>query len=206
MGTLKDIFFADAAIRTHQTPFGRCENCRIRSTVCINRLRLYQTPKVSPILKMKNKRKGYVMKRKRHFTFLPLVVILSIILSSSAQKKQASNSEESILQNVEKKKGFRPFPLQLMAKRDGVLPAFMAYGNMLFENGPLPPKEVYLIALAAAVVHNSPVCISAHTKSAEQNGASDDEIIQTILIAGFIGNTAPLHLAGEKTLDFIRDK
>jgi len=117
-----------------------------------------------------------------------------------AQNKKSLSPEEQILQNVEKKKGFRPTALQLMAKREAVLPAFINYGNKLFQNGPLTQKEVYLIALAAAVVNRSETCINAHTKSARELGATDDEIIQTILIAGMISNTAPLHIAGKKII------
>ena len=132
--------------------------------------------------------------------------ILFTCSGAYAQEAKDLNSEEKILQQVERKKGFRPYPLRLMAKRESILPAFMNYGNALFENGPLSAKEVYLIALSAAVALNSPTCIRAHTKSALENGATREEVIQSILISGLIGNTAPLHIAGENTLKFLEEK
>ena len=136
---------------------------------------------------------------------LSTVIILAFI-GTFAQDAKQPNIEEEILRQVEKKKGFRPYPLRLMAERKNVLPAFMKYGNALFENGPLSAKVVYLTALSAAVALNSPTCIRAHTKSALENGASKEEIIQAVLIAGLISNTAPLHIAGENVLKFIEKK
>lgn len=137
------------------------------------------------------------------------IITICILLSSIhlfAEDTKKVTSEEKILQNVEKKKGFRPWPLHLMAQRKGTLPSFMKYGNGLFENGPLSLKEVYLVALSAAVAMHSPTCIRAHTKSAMDNGATDDEIYQAVLVAGLISNTAPLHSAGEEVLKIIKKK
>ena len=136
-------------------------------------------------------------------------LIVCILLSGTclfAEDAKKVPPEETILQNVEKKKGFRPWPLQLMAERTGTLPSFMKYGNGLFENGPLSAKEVYLVALAAATAMHSPTCIRAHTKSAIENGATGEEIVQAVLIAGMISNTAPLHIAGEEILRIIEKK
>lgn len=108
---------------------------------------------------------------------------------------QNTNKNEKILSEVERKKGFRPNPLVIMSKRNDVLVHFMSYGNQIFEGGPLSEKEVYLIALSAAVALKSQNCIRAHAKTAEKLGASKNEIIQTILIAGLISNTSPLHIA-----------
>jgi AhpD family alkylhydroperoxidase len=108
---------------------------------------------------------------------------------------QNTNKNEMILSEVEQKKGFRPNPLLLMSKRNDVLANFMSYGKQIFEGGPLTEKEVYLIVLSAAVALKSPNCIRAHTKTAQKLGASKDEIVQAILIAGIISNTSPLHVA-----------
>jgi AhpD family alkylhydroperoxidase len=136
-----------------------------------------------------------------------IVVVLALSgICLFAEDAKTVPLEEKILRNVEKKKGFRPWPLQLMAQRKGTLPSFMKYGNGLFENGPLSPKEVYLVALSAAVAMHSPTCIRAHTKSAMENGATDEEILQAVLVAGLISNTAPLHVAGEEVLKIIKKK
>ena len=136
--------------------------------------------------------------------FIACIFLSGISLFAEEAKKVPA--EEKILQNVEKKKGFRPRALRLMAERSGTLPSFMKYGNGLFENGPLSLKEVYLVALSAAVALHSPTCIRAHTKSAMDNGATDKEIFQAVLIAGMISNTAPLHIAGEEVLKIVGKK
>ena len=141
-------------------------------------------------------------------TYLKTIAAVLFIscICSFAQDSKGSTPAEKILQQVEKKKGFRPYPLRLMAERKGTLPSFMKYGNGIFENGPLTDKEVYLIALSAAVSLNSPTCIQAHTRSAMENGATREEIIQTILVSGVISNTAPLHIAGENALKVLNQK
>jgi AhpD family alkylhydroperoxidase len=124
-------------------------------------------------------------------------LILGFVFSLSGGERETNQRprEEQILASVEAKKGFQPPALRLMAGREGTLPAFMIYGNGLFEGGPLTEKEAYLVALAAAVAHGSPVCMEAHSESALKAGASADEVRQAVLIAGLISNTAPLHAA-----------
>jgi AhpD family alkylhydroperoxidase len=139
------------------------------------------------------------MKKKQILLGIVFMVGLStlgdIFHTCYAEASETISKNEAILSKVEKQKGFRPNPLLIMSKRNDVLSYFMSYGNQIFERGPLTAKEVYLIALSAAVALKSPICIRAHSKSAEKLGASKEEIIQTILVAGLISNTAPLHIA-----------
>jgi AhpD family alkylhydroperoxidase len=125
------------------------------------------------------------------------VLALAAITSGDEMGQSQPPGEEQILASVEAKKGFRPPALMLMATRKGTLPAFMAYGNGLFEGGPLTEKEAYLVALAAAVALKSPVCMKAHSASAVKAGASADEVRQAALIAGLISGTSALHVAFE---------
>jgi AhpD family alkylhydroperoxidase len=96
---------------------------------------------------------------------------------------------------MEQRKGFRPDPLKLMARREGALPRFMEYGNPILHGGPLSPKESALVALSASVALKSAMCIKSHAGSARTAGASEDEIVQVLMIAGLLSNTAPLHIA-----------
>lgn len=107
--------------------------------------------------------------------------------------------EEKILMEFEEKEDFLPNPLVLMSKRPGVLSNFMAYGKQLFEGGPLNDRERFLIALSAAAALKSPNCIRAHTKRAQKAGATKEEVLQAILIAGMISNTSSLHVAYDST-------
>jgi AhpD family alkylhydroperoxidase len=108
-----------------------------------------------------------------------------------------SEQEGWILAEVRQSMGFVPGPLVVMSKRPGVLSKFMAYGNRLFEGGPLTDRERFLIALSAAAALKSPNCIRAHSRRAQEAGATTEEVLQTLLIAGMISNTSALHVAYE---------
>jgi len=85
--------------------------------------------------------------------------------------------------------------LKLIAKRTGALEAFMSYRDNILNNGPLSNKEKFLIALAITVALKSPNCIAVQSKNARDSGASEDEIIQTMLIAGLVLGNNPLNTA-----------
>ncbi len=108
-----------------------------------------------------------------------------------------SEQEQSILAEVQQGMGFVPGPLKLMSNRPGVLSNFMAYGKRLFEGGPLTDRERFLIALSAAAALKSPNCIQAQSKRAQDAGATAEEVLQTLLIAGMVSNTSCLHVAYE---------
>jgi AhpD family alkylhydroperoxidase len=134
------------------------------------------------------------------------LVLGNVVATSCDEMNQdQSSAEQQILAAVEAKKGFRPPALMLMAGRKGTLPAFMAYGNGLFEGGPLSQREAYLIAVAAAVALKSPVCMKAHSESALKAGASADEVRQAALIAGLISGTSSLHVAFESIDVVVRE-
>ncbi len=106
-----------------------------------------------------------------------------------------TDEDEKILAEFEKNVGFLPGPLLVMSKRPGLLSDFMAYADRLLEGGPLDDRERFLIALAVATALKSPNCIRTNSKRAQKAGATEDEVIQTILIAGLLSNTSPLHVA-----------
>ena len=103
--------------------------------------------------------------------------------------------EENILREVKENLGFIPGPLMVMSKRAGLLGNFMAYGKRLFEGGPLTDRERFLVAVSAATALKSKNCIRAHSQRAIGAGATKDEVLQAILIAGMISNTSSLHVA-----------
>lgn len=107
------------------------------------------------------------------------------------------SEEQRIIDAYEMNNGFIPNPLRLMAEREGVLSGFMNHGMKIFEGGPLNEKECYLVSLAAAVALKSENCIRAHTMKVRKAGATDEEILQAILIAGFLGNTSSMQVAYE---------
>lgn len=85
--------------------------------------------------------------------------------------------------------------IKLIEKRTGALEAFMPYRDQILNNGPLSNKERFLIALAATVALKSPECIATQTKNALKAGASEDEVVQAMLIVGLISGNSPLNTA-----------
>jgi len=130
---------------------------------------------------------------------LLLLAVLVVPMTGAQETSPAPMMPEDILASVEATRGFRPPALRLMSERSGVLERFMPYGLAAFEGGPLTAREAHLAAVAAATALKSPTCIGAHTASAIEAGATRDEVVQSMLIAGVVSGTSPLHIAYEAT-------
>jgi AhpD family alkylhydroperoxidase len=137
----------------------------------------------------------------RVLSVLLLLAVVVVTMTNARETSTGPKTPDEILASVEAKKGFRPPALQLMSERGGVLERFMPYGLAAFEGGPLTTREAYLVAVGAATALKSPTCIGAHTASAIDAGATPDDVIQAMLIAGVVSGTSPLHIAHEVTKD-----
>jgi AhpD family alkylhydroperoxidase len=61
--------------------------------------------------------------------------------------------------------------------------AFVAFDKAALADGAIPVKYKELIALGVAFTTQCPYCIEIHSKNARENGASDPEIAETVLVA-----------------------
>ena len=111
------------------------------------------------------------------------------------EQKEKHAKDRQILENMEKKQGKIQNPVKVMAKRPGTLSSFMGYYNEVFEGGPLSPRERALVAIGTAVAMRSPQCVSTHSHRAREAGASEDEIVQAMLISGVMLGASPLRAA-----------
>lgn len=77
--------------------------------------------------------------------------------------------------------------LEIAKKREQLahetLHAWRTFSRQVFADGALPAKTKDLIAVAVAHVTQCPYCIRAHTKSALQKGATENEIMEAIWVA-----------------------
>ena len=64
---------------------------------------------------------------------------------------------------------------------------FSAMATAATANGSLDPKTKELIATAIGVAVRCDGCIASHTKAAEKNGASREEILETLGMAVYMG-------------------
>ena len=62
--------------------------------------------------------------------------------------------------------------------------AFRAFSQSVFAEGALPTKTKQLIAVAVAHVTQCPYCIVGHTRAALEDGASPEQIMKAIWVAG----------------------
>ncbi len=65
----------------------------------------------------------------------------------------------------------------------GVQDAFRGFSQRVFADGALPAKVKELIAVAVAHVTQCPYCIRGHTRSAQRQGATAEEIMEAIWVA-----------------------
>ena len=82
---------------------------------------------------------------------------------------------------------YPPSSRALAEKRRALAPeterAFETFSRQVFADGALPAKTKQLIAVAVAHVTQCPYCIRGHTKSARQQGATAEEIMEAIWVA-----------------------
>ena len=61
--------------------------------------------------------------------------------------------------------------------------AFMAFDEAAFKVGVIPLKYKELMAVAVALTTQCPYCIEIHAKKARKEGATEEELAETTLVA-----------------------
>ncbi|MHC1631461.1 MAG: carboxymuconolactone decarboxylase family protein [Methanotrichaceae archaeon] len=106
--------------------------------------------------------------------------------------KHTDSMEEDILEDSKKFFGCIPPILRIMQERS----EFFVFSSLkdFFALRPksLDEKTVELITIAAASCAGADKCLKVHMNAARRAGASQDEILDTIFIAGVIGQTRVL--------------
>jgi 4-carboxymuconolactone decarboxylase len=105
---------------------------------------------------------------------------------------ESPSLQEDIFDDTEKMLGTVPFILRVMASR----PEFMIFSSLkdfyALRPKSLDAKTAELLAVAAAASAGADKCLKVHMAAAEKAGASEDEILDAILIAAVIGQTKVL--------------
>ena len=76
---------------------------------------------------------------------------------------------------------------QLRKEIPDTMNGFAALAAAATADGSLDPKTKELIATAISVAVRCDGCIASHTKAAEKNGASREEILETLGMAVYMG-------------------
>jgi 4-carboxymuconolactone decarboxylase len=105
---------------------------------------------------------------------------------------ESPSLQEDIFDDTEKMLGTVPFILRVMARR----PEFMIFSSLkdfyTLRPKSLDAKTAELLAVAAAASAGADKCLKVHMSAAVKAGASEDEILDAILIAAVIGQTRVL--------------
>lgn len=96
------------------------------------------------------------------------------------------------LQKIEEEYGRVPLIFKRMGERPEVLISHLLYKGTVAQTSPLDPKYVELISLAVGAALKCPHCTGYHMQAAFKMGASREEILEVILLAGMISNSSVL--------------
>jgi AhpD family alkylhydroperoxidase len=79
-----------------------------------------------------------------------------------------------------------------MAERPEILISHLLYKGAVSETSQLEPKVIELISLAVGAALKCSHCVEYHMQTAMAKGATRAEILEVILIAGMLANSAVL--------------
>ena len=99
---------------------------------------------------------------------------------------------EQWLKNVETDYGNIPLIFEKMSTHPEVLISHLLYKNAITATSSLEPKIVELISLAVGAALQCDHCLEYHKKSALRMGATKEEILEAVLIAGSLAQATVL--------------
>jgi AhpD family alkylhydroperoxidase len=99
---------------------------------------------------------------------------------------------EEWLAEIQEEYGRVPLIFERMAERPEVLISHLLYKSAVVETSKLDPKTIELISLAVGAALKCSHCVEYHMAAAMAKGATRAEILEVILIAGLLANSAVL--------------
>lgn len=99
---------------------------------------------------------------------------------------------DDILIDTKEMLGSMPYILPVLRERPDYFSLSSLADERVCRPKHLPPKTAELIALSAAVSMGAEYCMKVHIRAAAKEGASRDEIYDTIMIAALVGKTRVL--------------
>jgi AhpD family alkylhydroperoxidase len=107
-------------------------------------------------------------------------------------KKGSKKTARDWMKQIEQDNGSVPFIFQRMSERPEVLISHLLYKGAVTETSALDPKTVELISMAVGAALQCSHCVDYHMQAATAKGASREEILEVILIAGLLANSVVL--------------
>ena len=113
------------------------------------------------------------------------------ILDRIAQNGVEETADEW-MEAIEEDYGRVPLIFQRMRKRPDVLISHLLYKNSVVKTSKLEAKYVELICLAVSAALKCNHCIEYHMQAALRMGATKDEVMEAILVAGLTAQSSVL--------------
>jgi alkylhydroperoxidase/carboxymuconolactone decarboxylase family protein YurZ len=107
------------------------------------------------------------------------------------QEKSESDITKDILKAIEKEYGFIPLVNQVLSdeRPDLFIPAANLSKAVFYGKSDMSRKNRYLAALSAAAALGAEHCMTVQMQMAVKNGATKDEILETMQIASLMAMT-----------------
>jgi AhpD family alkylhydroperoxidase len=106
--------------------------------------------------------------------------------------KGADVTADEWMKAIEVEYGKVPLIFKRMGERPEVLISHLLYKGTVAQTSPLDPKYVELISMAVGAALKCPHCTGYHMTAALRKGASREEVLEVILLAGMISNSSVL--------------
>jgi len=107
----------------------------------------------------------------------------------------AESMSDDILDDTLEMFGSMPFILPVLRERPQVFALSALADELVCRPEHLRPKTAELVSLAAAAALGAEYCMKVHIRAAVLEGATRDEIYDTIMIAALVGKTRVLATA-----------
>ncbi|MDD1651683.1 MAG: carboxymuconolactone decarboxylase family protein [Methanomicrobiales archaeon] len=107
-------------------------------------------------------------------------------------RKGSRRTAQDWMKQIQQEYGQVPFIFQRMAEQPEVLISHLLYKGAVTEKSTLDPKTVELISMAVGAALQCSHCVDYHMQAATAKGATREEILEVILIAGLLANSVVL--------------
>ncbi len=107
-------------------------------------------------------------------------------------KNGAAKTAQEWVEAIRKDYGRAPLIFERMAEKPEILISHLLYKNSVLKTGTLEPKIVELISLAVSAALRCNHCTDYHVQAALRKGASPDQILEAIMVAGLTSQSTVL--------------
>ncbi len=121
------------------------------------------------------------------------------LLKEARELMRSTRLSDSLAELIEEHRGKLGFLLGILKRRPRTFNPFILKGLSLYsEPEALDKKTAELVAVSASSALRCEHCLESHMKRAIEEGASMDEVLDTILISGAISDSSTLSVAMRK--------